>query len=105
MCRTCWVKYGSHLLQTPEVVEAARLIDAVYDFSCVGGNAHIVVDDWNIEDNHIDWCLNTAIPENVHEAAPEQLAAEKAALEALRRLSIAERNSALALLAGYGEPE
>jgi len=79
------------------VREAAALVTEVYRFSCVGGNAHIALDDWNLEDAVLTWCLDEALPLNVHEAGPEQLNAERTALLAMRALTIPERASALAL--------
>lgn len=34
-----------------------KLLDAVYEENPVGGHAHIVVDDMNLEDHWIDECL------------------------------------------------
>ena len=30
-------------------------------YNCVGGELHIVLDDGNIEDSNINWCLNNSI--------------------------------------------
>jgi len=98
MCYGCWDTYGSPKLQTPDVLKAAKLIGEVYEHSAVGGNAHIVLDDWNLEKHHIDWCLSEA--GNFHEAGPEQLKAEKDCLQALQAMSLRKRASALALHEG-----
>ena len=37
-------------------------IRLVYDYSSVGGGLHIVLDDGNVEDYHIEWCMKEAIP-------------------------------------------
>lgn len=37
-------------------------IVAVYGCSSVGGALHIVLDDENIEDHHIRWCVDECIP-------------------------------------------
>jgi hypothetical protein len=83
---------------------AAQLIGEVYGFNGVGGNAHIVLDDWNIDDDDIRWCLDVAMKENAHEADTDQLAAERACLEALLALSLDERASALAIYEGLLRP-
>lgn len=46
----------------PSVADVQRLIDAFYQFKgCeVGGGLHIVLDDENWEDSHIQWCIDTA---------------------------------------------
>lgn len=35
----------------------------VFDISVSGGALHIVLDDENVENHHIQWCLETTIPE------------------------------------------
>ena len=38
-----------------------NLIDAIYDQHPSGGPLHIVLDDGNIDDDSINWCLNNSI--------------------------------------------
>ena len=38
-----------------------NLIDAIYDQHPSGGPLHIVLDDGNIDDDSINWCLNNTI--------------------------------------------
>ena len=48
-----------------EFVETVKCdIDELYDISCVGGCLHIVVDDDNIENDHIQWCIENANPDD-----------------------------------------
>ncbi len=101
MCMGCWHDYGAPREITPEIKEAAALVAKVYESSVVGGNAHIVLDDWNIEDDSIDWCLETALRTNIHEHSAEELAVERQCLEALKALGLKERASALALHDGF----
>ena len=101
MCYGCYEGAGKPAIVTEKTKAAAALVAKVYEFSCVGGNAHIVVDDWNLEDDHIRWCLDEALKTNVHEADAEQLAAERACLEALLALTDDERASAMALHDGF----
>lgn len=91
MCIGCWQEYGSPRLSTPDVKSAAEKVDAVYEESAVGGNLHIVIDDWNIEDDALDWCRENT----------EMTTAEIACYEALRPISYARRASALAMHAGF----
>lgn len=46
----------------PTVPEIQELVDAYYQFpQCeVGGDLHIVLDDGNVEDTHIQWCIENA---------------------------------------------
>jgi hypothetical protein len=100
MCRGCWEKYETPQIDNPVVREARRAIDAVYEFSCVGGNLHIAIDDWNLDDGDLDSCAEF-IAENEDGDGPEQLAAERYCLGLLREMSEDERASALALQSGF----
>jgi hypothetical protein len=44
-------------------VELCVTIQAIYKRSKSGGALHIVLDDGNTEDEHIEWCMINAIPE------------------------------------------
>lgn len=101
MCSQCWEDAGSPKIVNDNVRAAVELIRAVYEYSSVGGNAHVVLDDFNLEDDSIQWCLDTALVDNIHEANEPELASERAALEALLAMSMDERASALALHDGY----
>lgn len=57
MCSGCWEEMGFLQIDTPAVREAAKAVDLLYDYSAVGGALHIVVDDWNVEREHIEHCL------------------------------------------------
>lgn len=37
------------------------LISAIYEISCVGGALHIVLDDGNLKDDNIQWCIDNSI--------------------------------------------
>lgn len=97
MCYGCYEEEGKPEIINEGTKSAARLADAVYEFNGVGGNCHIVLDDFNIDDDDIDYCLNEGLANNVHEHTEDQLAIEKECLLAFRVLSVAERASALAI--------
>lgn len=40
-----------------------KLNDAIYEINSVGGPLHIVLDDANLEDKDIIWCLENSIKE------------------------------------------
>lgn len=94
MCHACYVRYGSPSIDSVRTRHAAELIRRVYEQGAVGGNAHIVLDDWNLEDAHIRWCLDEALVENIHCTDVE---VERRCLEAMLELSMDERASAMAL--------
>lgn len=50
----------------PEVINKLKkdlkdLIEAIYEISCVGGALHIVLDDGNLKDKDIQWCIDNSI--------------------------------------------
>jgi hypothetical protein len=100
MCEGCYHEYGSPRIITEATKHAASLIDAVYGLAGAGGHAHVVIDDWNLEDHYILDCLEW-VALNDQRASPEQLKAERDCLEALSMLSVNERASAMAIHAGY----
>lgn len=121
MCYGCWTEADRVVIDSPAVREAAQAVAAVYEHSCVGGNLHIVLDDWNIETEHLQWCSKVidgagVMPDedtmadchkryNAEKRAnpdpPEQLAAERRCCDLLLALTLDERASALALHDGF----
>ena len=104
MCVDCWKKLGSPKIDNDAVREAAKAIDEVYRYSCVGGNLHIALDDWNLDDGSVAWCRG-AIKDNIHQATTEDLETERRCLDLMMALSLEERASALSYLRGYWSPE
>lgn len=97
MCLGCYEREGSPQIVNEKTVAAAAAVGKVYEYSSVGGNAHIVLDDWNLDDHNIRWCIDVAIAENSDGDPDEQLAVEREALERLLALTHGERVSALAI--------
>lgn len=100
MCYGCWAERGKPSKVTPEIIAAADAVKRLYEFSCVGGAAHVVTDDWNIEAHHIDSCIKHA-KDHWSDEIPGAVEAALDALHLLRKLKINERATALALEAGY----
>lgn len=121
MCYGCWEEAEKPIIDTPAVRAAAASIAEVYEHACMGGNLHIVLDDWNLEDGSLDFCRGCiegagVMPDDGNLAEchrryndkkranpdpPEQLAAERRCCELLTALSVEERASALALHDGF----
>jgi len=80
---------------TTKILHAIALVRAVYEFNCVGGNCHIVLDDHNIDDTFIDFCLTEGLSTNVHEHKEEHLLIEKKCLEVFKTLSMSDRELVL----------
>lgn len=69
-----------------------ELIKIIYNiYSCVGGALHIVLDDYNIEDSHIESCLDDI--ENIKDEAEKNIYKECA--ELLLKLSYSSRKRLL----------
>ena len=100
MCYSCYEKYGKPSIVNHTTKRTAELVRVIYEFSDVGGNAHIVLDDFNIEDHHVEGCLNDV---RIKEASGEtgQLQAERKCLEAFQAMTLDERASALAIYEGW----
>lgn len=47
--------------RSERIDQAISLMDDVYQYDGVGGNLHIVLDDKNVNDDSIKWCLTDAI--------------------------------------------
>lgn len=121
MCFGCWEDAGKPAIDTPAVRAAALAIAEVYEHSCVGGNLHIVLDDWNIEDGNLEFCRQCiegagVMPLGDHAIdmhhrynetkranpdPPEQLAAERRCHDLFAALTEEERAAALALNDGF----
>ena len=90
MCRRCWDEAGQPSINTSGVQRAARRIREVYEEDALGGNMHVVIEDWNVRQSDLDWC-----------APMVTTVAERRCHEALNDLTEDERTSALALYDGF----
>ena len=103
MCYSCYEEAGKPVKINEEVKKAVDMICILYDYPCCssGGYAHIVTDDYNLEDTHIDFCIAEAKKGN-YEFIDEQ--GRKLCLKVLnqmKKLSKEERYTALALFDGF----
>lgn len=106
MCVGCWQEYGAPQIDTPKVREIAEAIAAVYEWNGVGGNLHIQIDDFNLDDQHFegDTLWDTPLLKscgNIWADDPDWNDAWKEAEERcyllLKNATVEERASALAL--------
>lgn len=87
MCIICYEEeYGSPRVINENVLRAADLAKDINPF----GHFHIVVEDFNLEDDNVDFCLKLSTDDN-----------ELAFGRLFRSLSIDERATALALADGF----
>lgn len=107
MCFGCYEDYGSPAIVSDTTKRAAALCERVYEQSCVGGRLHIVLDDWNLEDGSLQFCMGDIEKGEAGESEygdpidPETLAIERECCEALMAMTLEERASALAIQWGY----
>lgn len=85
--------------------EAVPLFKAVYDQprGGAGGNLHIVLDDWNIEDESIHYCMDTTKVERYFDGELDTTLTdiERRCAEHLLTMTMEERAAALAKFDGY----
>lgn len=100
MCLSCWHEHGAPAIVNERTKRAADLVCAIYDHphAGAGGNAHCVVDDWNLRDSDIESVIRE--PPFIAESTFEQLQAEMRCMLALKALTLDERYSAMALADG-----
>ena len=53
-------------MSRPTVLDVIPMVRAYYakPGNIVGGSLHIVLDDMNVDDSHVEWCLAYAIRKN-----------------------------------------
>lgn len=88
--------YGRNFLITEEIIKIIKLVKIVYKWSIVGGNCHVVVDDCNLDDQNIDFCLRL-IEEDL-ESSKNKLKAERCLMKLLKQLSLDTRSYIFELL-------
>lgn len=94
MCQDCWESEGSPKIATPNVLKAVGLLGELSYDEAHDGPLHILVADWNIDDESAVFCFNEAGEGHICSALAE----------AMVSLSTAERASVLAINAGYWAP-
>lgn len=102
MCYDCYKKYGKPAIVNGKTLRAAKLTEMVYKFASSGGLCHIVIDDFNLDDDDVEFCLtNIKNKENGDEFTEEEYAIQQECMEAYLELTINERASALAIYEGW----
>lgn len=103
MCYGCYEKAGKPAIVNDKTKKALELVKNLYeqDGCGVGGYAHIVTDDWNLEDWNIDWCILEAEKGEYEDILEEGRQACINTLKFLRELTEDERYSVMALFDGF----
>lgn len=96
MCVGCWKKYGQPGIINEKTLRAAELVEQVYERAVTGGNLHVQLDDWNLEDEFFD-----GFKVYHDDLGSEQIDIERRCFEAFKAMTLEERASALALHDGW----
>lgn len=99
MCFNCFINKLVHPIVNEKVINCAILIDEVYKYTGAGGNAHIVVDDWNLEDHSIDYCIKCS--QEDQDVDPREKKAVEECLFAMKELTEMERHCAMGIHDGF----
>lgn len=96
MCEGCYEDYGSPRIINEKTLTAARLIHEIYELMCNGGNMHIVLDDWNLEDDDLAFCADLIAKggDAFYRDTTELLALERACCDLMLTMTIEERAAA-----------
>lgn len=104
MCVSCWEDFGRSEKLPADFDRIEELIRLVYDHpeGGVGGNLHIVLDDWNLETDNIEWCLGNiaqkqaGFGDRANRCSADLLAIERELVDLLLPLTEGERAACLA---------
>ena len=92
MCQVCWSEQGCYSIVNETTKKAAALIKQVSEF----GHLHIIVSDWNLEDESLTFCLGEVV-KNKKRLPFSDLKPEMDLLAILDGMSAEERSSAMAI--------
>ena len=103
MCISCWDELGRPAILNDATATGVRLAREVYKQprGGAGGNLHIVLDDWNLEDDSIQWCMDTSeivTPGGTWDTALTPI--ERECAEHFLKMTMEERGTVLGILDG-----
>lgn len=103
MCRQCWEdEYGGASVINEKTIAAAKLITDVYEINSVGGALHVVLDDWNIEDEFFGAdSFKGYLEYTLFQFSAYEVKVQRKCFDAMAALTVEGRASALALHDGY----
>lgn len=103
-------KLPIEVIRNDRTIRAAALVKKLYEFpeGGVGGHCHIVTDDYNLEDENIDFCLGELHPDRQRDYDfldpmnnPGMIEIERELLTLMRAMNMEERKSVLAIRDEY----
>lgn len=99
MCLDCYKEAGSPKIINDKTIKVAKLVTYLYDLEDCGGACHIVVDDWNLENEHIEFCLEY-LEKGKEKYSELSYNTQTQLLNLMSELTLDERYSAMAI--NYG---
>lgn len=100
MCQGCYLEYGQPSLDSKEINHAAQLIRIIYQESGTGGPLHSILDDWNIENEHMEIHENL-LTERERNYSDRLAQTSRDLLEIFKKMTVPERASSLARAEGF----
>lgn len=88
MCKECWEEYGSPKIKNEKIIKASIKIKEIFNISPIGGGLHLIIDQWNLEDEHLN--NNWELTEK-----------EEECLKLLKEMKLEERASCLAIVCEF----
>lgn len=102
MCEDCWEEYGKSIIENARTRRVLHLVKGVYHYHNAGGHLHVILDDWNIGDESIEWSVQRAPTwESDEYVSQKGINIERVCLKEFQKLSLEERNSVLAKYSRY----
>lgn len=100
MCCGCWQQAGSPKIVNEQVLALAKAVPDIDPY----GHLHIIVDDMNVENSHIEFCARE-VEQNTRDESENERRAERQFLQLMGQLTIPERYSALGIADGCFTPD
>lgn len=94
MCEACYISYGSPKKITNKTNECVNIVERIYENYPSGGALHVVLDDWNLEDDIVGYLFDGA--DGVSLSGDE-----RKCISLLNDMTIDERATVLAIFDGY----
>jgi hypothetical protein len=96
MCDGCWQEHleehdNNPAPVTPQILTAVEAIRNLYEAHPTGGAMHVVTDDWNLDDDSLEFCGQNLSHDEV----------ERSCWQCLSELTEHQRATALAVYDGY----
>lgn len=100
MCYACWAELGHPTSTSPLVHLIASKINQLYEVASAGAALHIVTDDWNLDDEDIQFCLDNLDEYNNY---PDLRELQVEIATNLLDMTMSDRGATLALADGFKE--